>query len=343
MTQKEQWLRRLVRRLQLGLFLQRFVDGGVIFCLTAGVVFLVVKLLWPVWWPATQYLLLAAIPLVPIAYWLSRRSMYSPTQMVALLDRRIGAGGLLMTLMEQPDENWESQLPARRQDWLPGLPPIRPVRLLKHLSIPFLFLLAAFFLPPRDVPLLSAQPSAISLTQTEQLEELLKQLNEADVLEPEDSEELQAEIEKLRDETEFTPLTHEDWAAVDAMRESMQVAAESRRNRVAQAASSISDAQQQLEESGALSEQDRSALQEKIDGLSESEESGQEGEGEIGEEAEGQGGESKGSGGKSTRLGSKIGNSKCKGKLSGDPQELKEALEELSELIESECDKLNGL
>src|SRR5262245_56522120 len=217
MTQKELWLRRLANRLQLGVFLKTFVDAAVIYCLSVGALFLFVKLLAPSLWPEALYLLVVAIPLAIGAYWLSRRSLYSQCQTVAMLDRRIGAGGLLMTLMERPHDEWEEHLPEAQQVWQQGLPPIRPVRLLKHLAIPLLFLVAAIILPPRAAQMLYAQPSAISQTQSDQLDQLLKQLDEADVMTPEQAEELQAEIEKLREETKFSPLTHEDWAAVDAL------------------------------------------------------------------------------------------------------------------------------
>ncbi len=335
MTQKELWLRRLVRRLQFGVFLKSFVDAAVVFCLSVGVVFLAVKLLWPAWWPATLYLLLLTIPLTLAAYWLSRRAMYSQSQTVAMLDRRIGAGGLLMTLMEQPHDQWESRLPEARQDWLRGLPPIRPVRLLKHLVVPLLFLVAAIALPPRIAQSLTYQPSAISQTQTEQLDQLLNQLAEAEVLADEETEELQAEIEKLKQETKFSPLTHEDWAAVDTLRETMQIAAESRRNQMSQAASAIASAQARLQNSGELSEQDRTELQQKIDSLCESGQSDSQGENKKG------GG--KGQGGKSGKLSGQIAQSECQGKLGGDANELKDALNELAEMIESECDRLDGL
>jgi hypothetical protein len=335
MTQKEVWLRRLVRRLQFGVFLKSFVDAAVVFCLSVGVLFLAVKLLWPALWPASLYLLLLTIPLTLAAFWISRRAMYSQTQTVAMLDRRIGAGGLLMTLMEQPHDQWEARLPEARQVWLQGLPPIRPVRLLKHLGVPLLFLIAAIILPPRIAQSLTNQPSAISQTQTEQLDQLLKQLAEAEVFAEEESEELQAEIEKLKQETKFSPLTHEDWAAVDMLRESMQVAAESRRNQVTQATSAIASAQAQLANSGELTEKERTELQEKIDALCESGQSGSEGESKPGGR--------KGQGGKSGKLSDQIAQSDCQGKLGGDAEELKAALNELSEMIESECDRLDGL
>jgi hypothetical protein len=240
-----------------------------------------------------------------------------------------------MTLMEQPHDQWEARLPEARQDWLRGLPPIRPVRLFKHLAVPLLFLIAAMALPPRIAQSLTYQPSAISQTQTDQLDQLLKQIAEAEVLAQEETEELQAEIEKLKQETKFSPLTHEDWAAVDTLRETMQIAAESRRNQMSQAASAIASAQAELRNSGELTEQKRTELQQKLDSLCESGQSGSQGESKKG------GG--KGQGGKSGKWSDQIAQSDCQGKLGGDANELKAALDELAEMIESECDKLDGL
>ena len=48
-------------------------------------------------------------------------------------------------------------------------------------------------------------------------------LDEAEVLEEEEEQELREEIEKLAEETEHTPLTHEKWETVDALREKMRL------------------------------------------------------------------------------------------------------------------------
>jgi hypothetical protein len=92
------------------------------------------------------------------------------------------------------------------------------VRLLKYLSLPLLFLCVSIWLPPRVAQALRAQPSAISKLQTEQLEQMLAQLKEVAAVEPERSEALQEEIERLKQQTALTPLTHEDWAAFDVRR-----------------------------------------------------------------------------------------------------------------------------
>ena len=54
---------------------------------------------------------------------------------------------------------------------------------------------------------------------TEQLEELLTELQQTAVLEEEEEKNLKDEIERLVEESEKTPLTSEKWETLDALRE----------------------------------------------------------------------------------------------------------------------------
>jgi hypothetical protein len=61
----------------------------------------------------------------------------------------------------------------------------------------------------------------------QELEALLNSIDKEQVLDDEEKKELQEEIKKIAEETRETPLTHEKWEAVDALRERMKVRLES--------------------------------------------------------------------------------------------------------------------
>jgi hypothetical protein len=223
MSARDQWIRRHLRRLRFGQFLHRAGEwvGGYLFAF--GAIVLIVKVLIPSLWPHVLWGAVGAAACVLVAWRLSCRGRFTRTESVALLDTSLGAGGLLMSLQEAPDSEWESRLPHVERLWRSSLPRIRPRRFAWSVGLPLLFTVAVCFVPLRSTSATPLQPRTAGQQAAEQLEEMLQTLEEADVLEEEQQEELREEIAKLAEETKDSPLTHERWETVDALEQRMRL------------------------------------------------------------------------------------------------------------------------
>ncbi len=243
MSQFDRWIERLALRVRWGEFLHRAANWLAIYLVVVGGVVLAGKLLVPRdIWPgplageyamAVGWLLLicglgALVPLV-ISWRRSSQSRMSRTDLVAWLDRRLGAGGLLMTLSETPgsadDEaaGWAKELPERDAAWRMSMPAIRPTRFTRYLAVPVLFAVIACVIPWRSAYSSAILRDTVGQRETRELVELLEELKEAGVLEEKEQEQLDEEIRKLAEDTRKTPLTHEKWETVDSLREQMQM------------------------------------------------------------------------------------------------------------------------
>ena len=223
MTAADRWIERYLKRLAFGLFLQRFAVWFAGFLFVFGSAVLVVKLLVPAFWPHVLWLALASIPVTFVVWLLTRCNRFTRSESVALLDQKLDAGGLLMTLSETPDNGWAARLPQVESIWRESIPKVRPVRFAGYLVLPLVFAVGTCL-----VPLRKANPEPIirntaGTRAAEQLEEMLDLLQEADVLEEEEQQQLREQIEKLAKETKQTPLTHEKWETVDALRERLRM------------------------------------------------------------------------------------------------------------------------
>lgn len=223
MSARDRWIERHLRRLHLGQFLQRAGELLAGFLLAFGTAVLLVKLLVPGLWPHVLWLGLGAVPVLVAALWQSRRGQFTRTESVALLDRTLAAGGLLMTLTETADGEWESHLPQMDRLWRDSLPRVRPKRFASYVALPLLFAAGVCFVPLRQSAATPVQPRTVAQQATQQLEEMLKLVEEANVLEEEQQQELREEIAKLAEETKHTPLTHEKWETVDALEQKMRL------------------------------------------------------------------------------------------------------------------------
>lgn len=223
MSTREQWIRRHLRRLRFGQFLHHAGEwvGGYLFAF--GAVVLIVKVLIPSLWPHVLWAAAGALVCLLAAWRLSLRGRFTQGESVALLDQSLGAGGLLMTLHEAPDSEWESRLPQLDRLWQRSLPRLRPRRFITHVGLPLLFAVAVCFVPQRSTSATPLQPRTAGQQAAEQLAEMLTTLEEAEVLEEEQKEELRQEIEKLAEETKDSPLTHESWETVDALEQKMRM------------------------------------------------------------------------------------------------------------------------
>lgn len=102
MPEFDRWVQRYVRRISVGEFLRDAAEWLAGFCFVFGVAVLAVKLRWPNLWPHVLWLVAASVPATGVAWWLSRRRRLSRQDAVAMLDQKLAAGGLLMTLSELP-------------------------------------------------------------------------------------------------------------------------------------------------------------------------------------------------------------------------------------------------
>ena len=145
-----------------------------------------------------------------------------------------------MTLSELPGAAWKARLPQLESLWRRALPTFRPVRFAKVVILPMVFAVATCFVPLRNIndPVVKG---AVAQQTMQRLEELMQQLEEADVIKPEEkeSEQLKEEMQKLSQETKERPLTHEKWETVDALQERLKAKLEHQANLMSQAADSL--------------------------------------------------------------------------------------------------------
>ncbi|MHC4879453.1 MAG: hypothetical protein ACYTGL_23610 [Planctomycetota bacterium] len=219
----DRWVARCLRRLRFGQFLDAAADllAGSLFVF--GGIVLVVKLALPEYWPHALWAGIGVLPATVFGWWLATRQRFTPLEALAVLDSRLRAGGLLLALNEAPDDEWQRRLPQLEELWQRSLPKLRPLPFARRLTLPILFAIAAGLIPAREVIAEQQSFSTAGQQATAELQELFEELEEAKVLEEEDEQQLNEEIEKLVEETQQTPLTHEKWETVDALRERLKL------------------------------------------------------------------------------------------------------------------------
>lgn len=223
MATAELWVERQLRRLRLGAFLERAAEWLAAFLFVFGGAVLIVKLAVPSLWPHVLWLGLLAIPVLAGAWWHSGRERWTRAEAVALLDRRLELGGLLMTLSESPDAQWSRRLPEAESRWQEALPRVRPVRFFRWIALPVLFAAATGFVPVRPIDQPPVIANASAELASERLDFMLQRLKEVSALDEKDQKELEEEIKKLEEETKQGPLTHEKWETVDALEKRMRI------------------------------------------------------------------------------------------------------------------------
>ena len=219
----DRWVQRYVRRIGVGEFLRDAGEWLAGFCFVFGSIVLLVKLRMPNLWPHVLWLIAVAVPITCFAWWISCRRRLSQRDAVAMLDQKLDAGGLLMSISETADADWTAKLPMMERLWQNAMPKLRPVRFTKLLIFPSVFAVAACLVPLRNIdePIVEG---AVAQQAAQRLEELMQHLEEAEVIKPDEpeSEQIRDELKKLADETANRPLTHEKWATVDALQERMK-------------------------------------------------------------------------------------------------------------------------
>lgn len=331
------WIRRFQSRILIGEFLQRAANALAVFLFVFGTIVLAVRLAAPWMWPHVLWLALGAVP-VSIGVWcVAQRQQQSRRETLAMLDQRLNAGGLLMTLDERPDQEWSEQLPQLQSLWRNAIPRVAPKRFASYIATPLLFSVAACFVPLREVQATQVAPQAVAQSATQQLDELKESLAKEELLEEEEQKQIEDAVEKLQNESSQTPLTHENWETVDALREKMQL-------RVDEATARTSKSMEALEQLTSANEGENQSLT-----AEEREQLEKDAEEAIEEFVKKNQAEKKVGAGKQGKPQSALAEKLQKlmkngrAKLPGDPQERKELLEQLKQELEKEKQKLSEL
>ncbi len=218
-------LRRLARRLAIGLFLDVWPAWAAASLLLAGLVTLVCRVFFPAASPRLPWLwlapVLAALPALLICY----RRFYSAADIVALADSLTGGRGTLLALFETGDTAWrESDLTARSS--AVSLPRLRPWRRMTLLFPATAFMAAAFWVPQR-VP----QPTDALLANeiAARLDATLTELKQEQLVTAVEEERLEQEIERIRRSAERR-VDASSWEAVDALRDKIAAGVSEKQN-----------------------------------------------------------------------------------------------------------------
>jgi hypothetical protein len=223
MSNRDRWISRHLRRLRVGQFLERAGEWLAGLLIALGMAVLLTRRLAPSLWPDVLWLAAAIVPALATAWWLSRLQAFTRAESVALLDRSLGSGGLLMTLTETPDDEWHRRLPQLESRWRESLPRVWPRRFASCVALPLAFAIGVCFVPLRKIESHQLPPPVTASQHAAQrLEELLAAVQQAEVLEEDEEETLSEEIHKLVEETKRTPLTHEKWETVDALEQRLR-------------------------------------------------------------------------------------------------------------------------
>src|SRR5262245_11090061 len=141
-------LRRLSRRLTLGLFLDVWPPWAVASLLLAGVAVIACRLFVPGAASRLHWLWIAPLLTVVPALVIVVRRSYRPAEVAALADSLSGGHGRLLTLLETRDPAWAETPGFARVSTFP-LPHLRPWRALSPIAPSAVFLLVALWLPQR--------------------------------------------------------------------------------------------------------------------------------------------------------------------------------------------------
>jgi hypothetical protein len=213
-------LRRLSRRVAVGLFLEIWPRWAVISFLVAGTAALICRIFF-----AGAAAFLPWLWLVPIlsgipALYLCVRRAYRQSEIVALADWLSGGHGTLLTLFEKQDPAW-SNAPALETLSQVALPRLKPWRKLGPVLAAALFLSVALFVPQRA--LTGPRNTVLANDVVADLKATLEELKKENLLTPEEETKLEQEVERIRKDS-LERMDASSWEAADSLRE--QVAAE---------------------------------------------------------------------------------------------------------------------
>ena len=231
----EMALRRLRRRLLLGVYLDVWPAWAVAALLTAGLTGLACRFLFPAAAPYVRWLWLAPVVAALPAAVICVRRRYRPQQVAALADVLGGGQGVLLTQLEHGDPAWTEWPLLQRATTFP-LPRLNAGRKLAPLAPAAVFLAAALAVPQR-LPAISGN-EALAEEIAGSLDATLKELQQQALITPEEEKRLEEEIERIRQGARER-VDPQAWEAADALRD--QLAAD-----VARKADAVKWAEQSL-------------------------------------------------------------------------------------------------
>ena len=228
-------LRRLRRRLMLGVYLDVWPTWAVAALLGAGVTALACRFLVPAAAPYVSWLWLAPVgAAVPAAIQCVKRR-YRPHEVAALADVLGGGHGVVLTQVEHEDPAWSEWPLLHRAATFP-LPHLNAWRKLAPLAPAALFLAAAIAVPQRVAGMSGNEALAEEIAGS--LSATLNEMTQQALVTPEEEKRLEEEIERIR-QSARDRVDPASWEAADALRE--QLAAE-----VAKKADAVRWAEQSL-------------------------------------------------------------------------------------------------
>jgi hypothetical protein len=208
-------LKRLRRRLAIGLFLEIWPAWTIASLIAAGTIVVACRMFVA---SAAPYLIwlwllpvLTAIPALVICV----RRAYAPTDVAAIADWLGGGRGALLTWFETTDPAW-SETPLIQHAATFPLPRIR-LRLAQTAVIPALVFLAVAFLLPQRVRALDAN-AALADEIASDLKAAVVELKQNALITPEEEQRLDEQIERIRQGAQER-VDPSSWEAADALRE----------------------------------------------------------------------------------------------------------------------------
>jgi hypothetical protein len=213
-------LKRLRRRLAVGLFLEIWPAWAIASLIVAGTIVVVCRMFVASAAPYLVWLsLLPALTAIPALIICVRRA-YAPTDVAVVADSLGGGRGALLTWFETADPAW-SDSPLVRQAATFPLPRIR-LRLAQMAVVPAAMFLAAAWLLPQRVRALDAS-AALATEVTSDLKAVVVQLKQEALITPEEEQRIEEQIERIRQSAEQR-MDPSSWEAADALREQVVAA-----------------------------------------------------------------------------------------------------------------------
>jgi len=208
-------LRRLARRVAVGLFLEIWPRWAIGSFLIAGTTALVCRIFFIDAAPFLPWLWLAPLlSVVPVIILCARRA-YRPLEVAALADSLSGGQGTLLTLLETNDPAWARTAVLENLKQLP-MPRLRLWNRLGPILASAVFLLAAMLVPQRMIT--GQRTTVLANDIVADLKNTLEELKKEDLLTPQEQKSFEEEIERIRKDA-LDRVDASSWEAADAMRE----------------------------------------------------------------------------------------------------------------------------
>ena len=228
-------LRRLARRLTLGVFLDVWPIYAAVGIVMAGLAALVCRLFVPAASPYLWWLWLTPVAAMAPAWLVCRLRAYTPDQLVALADSLAGGDGLLLATVERPGSAWADSARLATIADRP-LPALRPSRRWPVVLLAAAFLAATWLLPQRQS---AAAASTLLANQiADDVAASVAELKARQVLTPDEEKKLQDEIAQLR-KGAAKRMDDSSWEAADGLKERLAADLAAKRDAVAWAQESL--------------------------------------------------------------------------------------------------------